>query len=197
MLDEHHDNKPADNNDRVQSLTEIRKFQVHDGKKGTNDIKIIKKELNFAGKRLSYYKKVNKQIQDDYIRVSNKISELEVALETSSKAMALVEKIKRNSCIDREIDIQTAGYLFTDVREIHAKSHLRGFRIHSAWQYTIQTPFSTEFLPERLHFQQENLPDFVLEFIKLSKFQYNINETLFKSTIVVVRIAPISPLKSE
>ena len=53
------------------------------------------------------------------------------------------------------------------------------------------------FLPERLHFQQENLPDFVLEFIKLSKFQYNINETLFKSTIVVVRIAPISPLKSE
>ena len=54
-----------------------------------------------------------------------------------------------------------------------------------------------KFLPERLHFQQENLPDFVLEFIKLSKFQYNINETLFKSTIVVVRIAPISPLKSE
>ena len=54
-----------------------------------------------------------------------------------------------------------------------------------------------KFLPERLHFQQENLPDFVLEFIKLSKFQYNINETLFKATIVVVRIAPISPLKSE
>ena len=152
MLDEHHDNKPADNNDRVQSLTEIRKFQVHDGKKGTNDIKIIKKELNFARKRLSYYKKVNKQIQDDYIRVSNKISELEVALETSSKAMALVEKIKRNSCIDREIDIQTAGYLFTDVREIHAKSHLRGFRIHSAWQYTIQTPFSTEFCQKDIEY---------------------------------------------
>ena len=56
---------------------------------------------------------------------------------------------------------------------------------------------SEKILPERLHFQQENLPDFVLEFIKLSKFQYNINETLFKSTIVVVRIAPISPLKSE
>ena len=64
-------------------------------------------------------------------------------------------------------------------------------------QWVKKIAYRKNSLPERLHFQQENLPDFVLEFIKLSKFQYNINETLFKSTIVVVRIAPISPLKSE
>ena len=47
-----------------------------------------------------------------------------------------------------------------------------------AVQKTDGTFDDKSFLPERLHFQQENLPDFVLEFIKLSKFQYNINETV-------------------
>ena len=133
-----------------KSVPEIPKLLIHEGK--GKKYKELQKRLDFVKKRLAYYKQENARIQEENTKAADKISQLEFELTAKTSAIALIKKIKQNSCIDREIDIQTAGYLFFDVREIHAKSYLRGFRKHPAWQYTIQTPFSTEFCQKDIEY---------------------------------------------
>lgn len=133
-----------------KSVPEVPKLLIHEGK--GKSYKELKKRLNYVEKRLAYYKQENARIQEENTKAADRISQLEFELTARTSAIALIEKIKHNSCIEREIDIQTTGYLFLDIREIHAKSYLRCFRKHPAWQYTIQTPFSTEFCQKDIEY---------------------------------------------